>query len=278
MGVNMPEAEAKIIGRGYAYDDVLIVPDYSDISSRSSPEEINTSTLVARGMPQIELPIISANMDTVTENRMAMAMALHGGLGVIHRFSSIEEQARQVKHVKDRMRMMEDHPPTIPENATISDARKLLQERERGYVIVHSGNEFNGAFIGMATLKDFASDKADTPIIKVMTSLARLITVQPGTTLEQAVEIMRKMKVEKIPVVDNSGHLIGVYTIKDYDYRQKYAQASIDSLGRLMVGAAIGVKNNDIERAHNLVDAGVDVLVLDIAHGHLAHTKKCFIV
>ncbi len=263
----------KIVGEGLGFDDVLLVPQRSSIRSRFSGE-IDTSARVARGAPAIHIPIISANMDTVTDWRMATTMSLLGGFGVIHRFMSVEEQVTEVRKVKERMRVVEEHPPVIPSTATIRDARHLLKQRERGYVIVHEGSSFTGSFIGIATPRDFEAGDLDTPLHAIMTPRERVATVPKGTGLEQAVAEMHIHRVEKMPVVDDEGRLVGVYTIKDYKYYHQYPQASLDSKGRLLVGAAIGVQDGDIDRALAMVAAEVDVLVLDIAHGELDYTQE----
>ncbi len=259
------------------FADILLKPQFSDIRSRYS-DEISLDTHFARGMPELRLPIVSANMDTVTEGSMAEAMALSGGLGIIHRNFSIQQQTHEVRIVKERTRIIEEHPPTLNELATIQDALGLLQSSNRGYVIVHTGESFNGSFSGIATTRDFLAKPVDMPISAVMTpnQQERLITVPQGTTLEQAALLMRQMRVEKVPVINEAGLLIGVYSLKDYDLQQLLPSAAIDNQGRLMVGAAIGVSNQEmeVERAHALIDAGVDALVLDIAHGHHQYIRE----
>jgi IMP dehydrogenase len=265
--------DQKILGEGLGFDDVLLVPQRSSIRSRFSGE-ISTAARVVRGVPEIQIPILSANMDTVTGWKMATTMALWGAFGVIHRFMSIDEQVKEVRRVKERMRVMEDHPPVIPVSATIADARRLLRERERGYVIVHEGETFDGSFLGIATPRDFDAGTPETTLDQIITPLERMWTVPPGTTLEGAVEVMKQRRIEKIPIVNDAGHLVGVYTMKDHEYYQHYPHASLDVKGRLLVGAAIGVQDGDIERALRLVEAEVDVLVLDIAHGELDYTQE----
>jgi IMP dehydrogenase len=263
----------KIVGEGLGFDDVLLVPKRSAIRSRFSGE-IDTSAAIARGVPKIAIPIISANMDTVTGWRMATTMALYGGFGVIHRFMSVDDQVKEVRKVKERMRVIEDHPPAIASSATINDAQELLKRRERGYVIVYAGEYFNGGFVGIATPRDFDAGEPDTPLKDVMTPKEKLWSVAPGEPLEAAVAEMRKRRVEKMPIVSKDGQLVGVYTMKDYQYYQQYPTASLDQKGRLLVGAAIGVQDGDIERACALAAAEADVLVLDIAHGELDYTQE----
>ena len=263
----------KLTGQGLAYSDVLIRPRLSDIRSRHSVH-LDPSTLIARGLPSIKLPVLSANMDTVTEHRMAITMALYGGLGIIHRFMTPEEQANEVKKVKDLVRMIEDDPPLVNAKTTIAEVINLQTKRNRGYVIVYSKDEFDGTFIGIATPRDFLTAPLNTPISKVMTPKNRVISISKNTEIQKAIEVMKVNRIQKIPVIDQKGLLVGVYTLKDFSYKTQYPQASFDKMGRLMVGAAIGVQSPDIDRVHMLIEAGVDVLVLDIAHGGLIYTSE----
>ena len=263
----------KITGQGLAYSDVLIRPRLSDIRSRHS-SQLDTSTRVANGLPTIKLPVISANMDTVTEHKMAITMALYGGLGIIHRFMSPDDQANEVKKVKDLVRMIEDDPPLVRGDTAIGEVINLQQKRNRGYVIVYSEKIFDGSFVGIATPRDFLTAPLTSPISKVMTPKNKLIAITSDTPTQKAIEVMKTNRIQKIPVIDKRGHLVGVYTLKDFSYKTQYPLASFDKNGRLMVGAAIGVQSPDIDRVHMLVEAGVDVLVLDIAHGGLIYTSE----
>lgn len=265
--------EKVLPGQGLGFSDVLLVPNRSDVRSRFG-DQIDLSTAIAHGVPQIHLPIISANMDTVTEAEMAITMALHGSIGVIHRFMTVKDQAQEVARVKGYMRTIEDDPPFLPETATIADAQQLLEKRPRGYVIVHHGPLFSGSFSGIATKRDFLVKPSDAPLSLIMTPREQMVTVQKGTTLEEAVGIMTSHRIEKVPVVDGDGKLVGVYTLKDNELFQRFPHASLDREGRLMVGAAIGVQQNDRERAHALENAHSDLLVLDIAHGELDYTGE----
>ena len=261
-----------------AFPDVYLKPSYSDIRSRFG-EQIDTTSYVARGAPKLNIPFISAGMDTVTEDAMASLFALNGGMGEIHRNNTPEKQAEMVRLVKEKMRLIEKNPPTVSESATISDVLSLLRKRNRGYVIVYPGEKFKGIFSGIATSRDFLSKNVSSQISKVMTPLrvegkTQLITTDVGTTLMEAVKIMKEKKVEKLPVVEKNGKLYGVYTLKDYEHIQKYSNAALDKQGRLIVGAAIGVHDIDIERAHQVCDAGADVLFLDIAHGHSIYSSE----
>ncbi len=261
-----------------AFPDVYLYPQYSDIRSRHGAD-IDTSTVVAKGMPRLKIPFISAGMDTVTEDEMASTMALNGGLGEIHRNNTADHQAELVRRVKEKMRLIEDNPPMVSEKATIADALSLLQKRQRGYVIVYKGRKYTGEIVGMATSRDFEAGILTDPITQVMTPLKshsgrRLIVVSQNTTSAQAIKIMQQKRIEKIPVMDRQGKLVGVYALKDFANFQKYPNAVLDKRGRLVVGAAIGVHEIDIDRAHKLVAAGVDVIFLDIAHGHHKYTQE----
>jgi len=205
---------------------------------------------------------------------MAITMALYGGIGIIHRFMTPETQANEIRIVKDHVRMIEDDPPCVSATTTIGEVIALQKKRNRGYVIVYSGNYFDGNFIGIATDRDYLSAPLTTQISQVMTPKNHIISVSKNTPPQKAIEIMETRRIQKIPVVDRKGHLVGVYTLKDFSYKTQYPQASFDKKGRLMVGAAIGVQSPDIDRVHMLIEAGVDVLVLDIAHGGLIYTSE----
>lgn len=282
--MNTREGEPKILYYpgfpALAYSDVYIYPRYSDIHSRHG-SEINTSTYIARGAPKLQIPLVSAGMDTVTEDMMAITMALHGGIGEIHRNNLPEQQAQLVKNVKNHMRVIEDNPPILPEHATVDDARRIVSQRDRGYVIISQGYEENRYVAGIVTTRDLLGKKEDQPLRIIMTPIEpnisskgkTLITVPEGTTLEQAVTLMHECGVEKMPIINQDGYLIGVYTLKDYERILSFPNAAIDNQGRLLVGAAIGVHGIDVDRALMLQEAGADVLFIDIAHGHHEYTK-----
>lgn len=267
---------ASVAEQGLGFDDVLIKTRRAKgITSRQGIEIDISSPLAGRPDDDpiiLEVPEVSANMDTVTEWQMAQKIALLGGIGIIHRFMTVGDQVRQVKEVKNRMRVVEEHPPLLPETATIADALRLLDQEKRGYVILHKGIDFNGQFTGLATTRDFmAADSGSQPLVSVMTPFDSLITVEQGTTLEQAVAVMRHSRIQKVPIISPDGLFRGMYTLKDYEYQQKYPRATKDGQGRLRVGAAIGVKDfeKEVERALALDEAGVDAIVVDIAHGGL---------
>lgn len=260
----------KIVGVGLGFDDVLLMPQRSSVRSRMNG---NTDARVALNAPDIHVPIISANMDTVTEAKMATKIALLGGLGVIHRFMSIDKQVEEVIRVKNRMRIVEDHPPTLSADATAHDAIHYLTKKERGYIILSDPEKNTPA--GLVSIRDLDStDDLTTPLKQLMTPWSELIKAKAGTTLEQAVAIMKKNRLEKIPLVNDKDQLLGVYTMKDYAMYQEFPYASLDNKGKLLVAAAIGVQANDVERALQLVAAGVDILVLDIAHGGLDFSQE----
>jgi IMP dehydrogenase len=257
-----------------SFEDVLLYPQYSDVPSRyaEGPKGVNIQSKLADGV-LLNIPIISAGMDTVTEEKMAIAMALEGGMGEIHRNNTIEEQAEMVRIVKDKMRVIEDKPPLLPSTATISMAMELQQKRQRGYAIVYEGPEFTGEIVGIVTAKDLMVGSPDMPVSQVMTSLLvdqygrKLITAPEGTSLEEAVKIMKTNRIEKLPVINSERKLLGVYTLTDNKYISNHPNAAVDKHGRLLVGAAIGIRKMDIPRAMSLIEAGVDAIFIDIAHG-----------
>ncbi|WP_243028972.1 IMP dehydrogenase [Thermus albus] len=253
--------EGKILYEGLTFDDVLLLPGYSEVL----PREVSVRTRLTRKL-HLNIPILSAAMDTVTEAEMAIAMAREGGLGVIHKNLSIEAQAAMVRKVKRSEAGMIQDPVTLPPTATLEDAERLMREYRIGGLPVV---DLYGKLLGLVTNRDLRFERnLKRPVTEVMTPLERLITAPPGTTLEEAEEILRKHKVEKLPLVDEAGRLRGLLTLKDIVKRKQYPNAAKDALGRLLVGAAVGASRDLPERAAALVEAGVDVLVLDSAHGH----------
>lgn len=251
--------------KGLTFDDVLLIPKRSTISSR---QDVNTASWLTPTIP-LQIPIISANMDTVTEAAMAIAMARSGGLGILHRFMTIEQQVRQIKQVKRAEGFLVEHPYTISHQATIAQARQMMQHNEIGGLIVTNNQE---KMVGLITQRDVLLAKNDQDLVSsVMTQPSQLITAQPTITLDQARQILHEHRLEKLPVLDDYGNLVGLITAQDIVKQQQFPQATKDHKGRLRVGAAIGVKSQDIERAGALLAAGVDLLVLDIAHGHADH-------
>jgi len=246
---------------GLTYDDVLLVPAKSSII----PREVDLTTLLTRNI-SINIPIVSAAMDTVTEANLAIAIAREGGIGIVHRAMSIERQQSEVDKVKKSESGMIMDPITIPPESPIARAMALMENyRISGVPVTEKGK-----LIGIITNRDLRFEtQFSKKVSKVMTS-KKLITAGIGTTLDEAMQLLHKYKIEKLPIVDGQNRLKGLITIKDIEKRKKYPNACKDSLGRLRVGAALGTGIETIERATHLTQAGVDVLVIDTAHGHTA--------
>lgn len=259
---------------GLTFDDVLLVPKYSDITSRS---QTNLSTKLSRNI-SINIPFVSANMDTVTESSMAVAMARAGGIGIIHRFLTIKEQANEVLKVKRSGSVMIENPYVIHLDKTVQDAINYAEEKEISGLLV---TDSNSKLVGIVTDRDLLFE-TDTHLIKdVMTK--DVVTAKPGVSLDEAKKILHKHRIEKLPIVDESGFIKGLITSKDITNIEDYPSASKDKKGRPLVGAAVGVKGDFMERTESLLEAGVDVLVVDIAHGHsenaintIRNIKKAF--
>ncbi len=245
---------------GLTFDDVLLIPAYSEVL----PKDVNLTTRFSRNIT-LNVPLISAAMDTVTEARLAIAIAREGGMGVIHKNMSIEEQARQVKMVKRAENGMIYDPVTIKRGATVGDALRMMEEYHIGGVPVIDDDRH---LVGIVTNRDlrFEADML-RPIDEVMTS-ENLVTTSQSTNLEDATKILQSHKIEKLPVVDSMGRLVGLVTYKDIAKAKDKPNACKDSLGRLRVAAGIGVTGDSMERAEALVAAGVDAIVIDTAHGH----------
>ncbi len=250
----------KIIGEALTYDDVLLVPRYSEVL----PRETDLHTRLSQKIT-LNIPILSAAMDTVTEAAMAIAIAREGGLGVIHKNMSIEEQVDQVDRVKRSESGMILNPITLQAHNTIRDALELMAKFHiSGIPIVDE----NKRLIGIVTNRDLRfNPDLDLPIEKVMTK-DHLITVPIGTTLEEAEQILQKHRIEKLPVVDSDFILRGLITVKDIQKKKKHPNACKDELGRLRVGAAVGVSSESIERVEELMKVHVDVIFIDTAHAH----------
>ena len=247
---------------GLTFDDVLLVPAYSEVLP--TPQYISTATRLTRDI-SLNIPILSAAMDTVTEARMAIAMAREGGLGVVHRNMSIEDQVAEVDKVKRSQAGMIVDPICLGPDNTLRDAMALMERYHiSGVPIVQEAR-----LVGILTNRDIRFVEPadlDEPIHAWMTR-APLVTVQPGTTLEQAREILRQHKIEKLPVVDGGGRVVGLITVKDIQKKQQYPLATYDRHGRLLCGAAVGVGDEGYNRAVALVQAGIDVVFVDTAHG-----------
>src|SRR5882672_1365496 len=260
----IPEASTKTmihfpVPEALTFDDVLLLPARSDVV----PALANTQTQLTRNI-RLNIPIISAAMDTVTESHMAIAMAQQGGLGIIHRNLTPEQQANEVDKVKRSESGMIVDPVTMSPDARVSDALEVMRQYKISGVPITK----NGKLVGILTNRDLRFEtRFDIPISKVMTK-KNLITVPVGTTLEQAEDILHEHRVEKLLVVDDKYNLKGLITVKDIQKKLKYPQAAKDSHGRLRVGAAIGATGDFLERAQELAKAKVDVLAIDSAHGH----------
>jgi IMP dehydrogenase len=246
---------------GLTFDDVLLVPRFSDVVSR---RDTDPSTAFSRNI-RLRMPIVSSNMDTVTESTMAISVARAGGIGVIHRFLSIEDQAREIRRVKRAESYIVGDPLTLGEDATVGEARDAMATEEVGGVIILGANR---KVIGIVTRRDvmFADDDA-APVGSVMTGGKPLVTAPAGTTFEQARALLDRARVEKLPLVDEAGRLTGLITAKDIEHIQDYPMACKDDHGRLRVAAAVGVRPGFLKRAEALLAAGADALVVDIAHG-----------
>ncbi len=250
----------KIQLEGLTFDDVLLVPAYSNVL----PRDVNLTTRFSRNI-ELHIPIASAAMDTVTEYKMAIAIAREGGIGVIHKNMSIEEQARQVRAVKRAENAMISDPVTTHKDATVGDALKMMAEYKIGGIPVV---DQEGLLVGIVTNRDLRFQKdMNTKIDDVMTKEG-IITTSRSTDLEAASEILQQHKIEKLPVVDQNNRLVGLLTYKDITKAKDKPMASKDKRGRLRVAAAVGVTANVYERINALVEAGVDAIVIDTAHGH----------
>jgi len=250
----------RIVGEGLTFDDVLLLPGYSEVH----PTQTDVSTRLTRKI-RLNVPLIAAAMDTVTESRMAIAMAREGGIGIVHKNMSIEAQASEVDRVKRSESGMIMNPITLGPDGPLRAARELMQKYGiSGVPIVDAQKKL----IGIITNRDLQFERdADRPIREVMTQ-EKLVTAPMGTTLDEAERILHRHRIEKLPVVDGDGRLLGLITVKDIFKRRQFPNASKDEHGRLLVGAAIGAQEKDLDRAAALLDAGADVIVIDTAHGH----------
>jgi IMP dehydrogenase len=253
---------------GLTFDDVLLVPQRSSIRSRKA---VSTSSLLATNFP-LHIPVVSANMDTVTETRMAIAMAKEGGIGILHRFMTVEKQVEMVRKVKRAENLIVAHPITISIDTTVGDARLKMIESEVGGLMVIDPQ---GHLVGMVTTRDvLLASEFSAPVSSVMTPRERLITAGPDESLESARAKLHEHRIEKLPLLDADGKVTGLITAQDIVKIKEHPHATKDSFGRLRVGAAIGVRSDDLDRATSCVEAGADVLVIDIAHGHAEHAMQ----
>lgn len=255
-----------ILGKALTFDDVLLLPGYSE----ATPDQVEISTMLTSSIA-LNIPLISAAMDTVTESAMAIAMARHGGIGVVHKNMPLEQQCHEIEKVKKSESGMILDPVTVEPTLTITQALEVMSTyRISGLPVVENGN-----LVGIITNRDVRFvDDADKTLVSDMMTKDKLVTVPVGTTLEQAKEHLHKHRIEKLLVVDSDNHLQGIITMKDIEKEIKYPKACKDESGRLRVAAALGVGADCIERAQALLDAGADVLVLDSAHGHSLNILK----
>ena len=255
-----------IIGEGITFDDVLLVPAYSEVI----PNQVDLSTKLTKTV-KLNIPMMSAGMDTVTEHRMAIAMARQGGIGIIHKNMSIEAQAEEVDKVKRSENGVITDPFFLSPEHTLADANELMSKfRISGVPITE-----NGKLVGIITNRDLKFEEDFTRPIKECMTSEELVTAKVGITLEGAKKILAKARKEKLPIVDEENNLKGLITIKDIEKQIKYPLSAKDAQGRLLCGAAVGITANVLDRVAALVKANVDVVVLDSAHGHSANVIRC---
>ena len=252
--------DSKISHRGLTFDDVLVLPQYSEVL----PRDTNTKTKLTKGL-EINIPIVSAAMDTVTEARLAIAISREGGIGIIHKNMSIEDQAMQVKKVKRSESGMIKDPITLSKSNTLSDALGVMKENRIGGIPI---TDDTNTLTGIITNRDLRFQRDLNTLIGDVMTTESLITAASGTDLKEAEQILQKYKIEKLPVVDADQKLLGLITFKDIQKVKNHPQACKDSFGRLMVGAAVGVTADTMERVTALVEQDVDVVAIDTAHGH----------
>ncbi|MBO4679720.1 MAG: IMP dehydrogenase [Lachnospiraceae bacterium] len=257
---------SQIIGEGITFDDVLLEPAYSEVI----PNQVDVTTYLTKKI-KLNVPLMSAGMDTVTEHRMAIAMARQGGIGIIHKNMSIQEQAEEVDKVKRSENGVITDPFSLSPEHTLADANNLMAKFRISGVPITEGKKL----VGIITNRDLKFETDFTKKIKENMTSEGLVTAKEGITLEEAKKILAKAKKEKLPIVDDDFNLKGLITIKDIEKTIKYPLAAKDAQGRLLCGAGVGITANCLERVAALVEAKVDVIVLDSAHGHSANVIKC---
>ena len=255
-----------IIGDGITFDDVLLVPAYSEVI----PNQVDLTTNLTKTI-KLNIPLMSAGMDTVTEHRMAIAMARQGGIGIIHKNMSIEEQAEEVDKVKRSENGVITDPFYLSPEHTLKDADELMGKFRISGVPITEGKKL----VGIVTNRDLKFEEDFTKKIKECMTSENLVTAREGITLQEAKQILGRAKVEKLPIVDENFNLKGLITIKDIEKQIKYPLSAKDAQGRLLCGAAVGITANVLDRVKALVDSKVDVIVLDSAHGHSANVLRC---
>ncbi|MDZ7346287.1 MAG: IMP dehydrogenase, partial [candidate division KSB1 bacterium] len=248
-----------IVREGYTFDDVLLIPNKSEVL----PAQVDVSTRLTRKI-RLNIPIVSAAMDTVTESEQAIALAREGGIGIIHKNNSIDEQAAEVDRVKRSESGMIMNPITLSPDRQISEAMEVMKRYRISGIPILDGEKL----VGILTNRDLRFETDLTKKVSDLMTRHNLVTVPKGTSLEQAEKILQKHRIEKLLVVDEEQRLVGLITVKDIQNRKRYPNAAKDEHGRLLVGAAVGVARDTKERAQALLDAGVDVIVIDTAHGH----------
>ncbi|MBU1202080.1 MAG: IMP dehydrogenase [Nanoarchaeota archaeon] len=249
------------------FDDVLLVPKKTEVASR---REITLSTNLTRNI-KLNIPLVSANMDTVTESEMAIALAREGGIGIIHRFMSVEDQVLEVRKVKRSESFIVEDPYTLTKDKTVGFAREFMKQKSVGGLLIV---DVNNKLEGILSRRDILFADDELLVSQVMTKNSHIISVQKKISFEEARKILHEHRIEKLPIVNKNNEVKGLITSKDLRKFEKHPLALKDDKGRLMVGAAVGVKTEDFERANELVKAGTDVLVLDIAHGHSKQAIK----
>ena len=242
-----------------AYDDVLLVPQYSNVDSRRN---LSTKTRLTNQII-LQIPIVSANMDVVTEWEMAIEMARQGGIGFIHRFMTIADQARQIERVKKAESFIVDQPITLTENHTVGDLKRVVEETGTGGILIVDAQ---GKLIGIVTTRDLLFEDDDSKLVTLVMQ-KKVVTASPTTSLKDAEKILHDHRIEKLPLVDSNGHVAGLVTLKDIMKITKYPKATKDERGRLSVGAAVGVREKEMRRVQAVLKAGADCIVVDIAHG-----------
>ncbi|HXS38168.1 MAG TPA: IMP dehydrogenase [Flavipsychrobacter sp.] len=252
--------KSKFYGEGLTFDDVLLTPAYSEVL----PREVNLTTQLTKDI-RINIPMISAAMDTVTEDRLAIALAHEGGIGILHKNMSIERQAEMVRRVKRSESGLIVDPITLQPEATVSDALKLMKDNKISGIPIIDKNHL---LVGILTNRDLRFERnTKKKVSEIMTS-ENLVTAPAGTNMAKAEAILVKYKIEKLPIVDKKGKLIGLITFRDISHLKSHPNACKDSLGRLLVGAAVGITADTLQRVEALMHEGVDVITLDSAHGH----------
>src|SRR3989338_6426508 len=251
----------KLIRETFTFDDVLLVPRRSAVFSR---KDVTVRAQFSRNIT-LTIPLVSANMDTVTESRMARAMAEAGGIGIIHRFCSIEKQSEEVRKVKRAESVFIEDPVTVSPDDTVGTVRKIMTAQGVSSALVVQKN--SKKLVGILTSRDMLFEDDDTTVVKdIMTK--KVITAPKNITLQKAKELLHKYKIEKLPLIKQNGNLVGLITLKDILKKIHNPLASKDKKGKLLVGAALGVKSDMTDRTKQLLEAGADVIVIDIAHGH----------